>query len=51
MAKFYSKEEIDFLKKYAPKIGAALCAEKLNRNVNSIRSKLSRLKISSNIDS
>lgn len=50
MAKFYSKEEIDFLKKYAPKIGAALCAEKLNRNVNSIRSKLSRLKISSNID-
>lgn len=51
MAKFYSKEEIDFLKEYAPKIGAALCAEKLNRNVNSIRTKLCRLKISSNIDS
>ena len=50
MAKFYSKEEIDFLKKYAPKIGAELCAEKLNRGVNGVRQKLSRLKIPSNID-
>lgn len=47
MAKFYSNEEIAFLKENAPKFGATICAQKLGRSVNSVRSKLSSLKIPS----
>ena len=47
MAKFYSNEEVSFLKENAPKFGAVICAEKLGRSVSSVRRKLSSLKISS----
>lgn len=47
MAKFYSNEEIAFLKENAPKFGAAICAQKLGRSLNSVRSKLSSLKVPS----
>lgn len=50
MAKFYSKEEIIFLKENAPKFGASICAQKLGRSIASVRSKLSSLKIPSIID-
>lgn len=50
MAKQYSNEEIEFLKENAPKFGAQICAEKLNRKVDSIRYKLSRLGICSKRD-
>ena len=50
MAKQYSNEEIEFLKENAPKFGAQICAEKLNRKVDSVRYKLSRLGICSKKD-
>lgn len=50
MAKFYSKEEDDFLIKNAPIYGAQICADKLNRSVYGVRSRLSRLKVKSNKD-
>lgn len=50
MAKQYSNEEIEFLKENAPKFGAQICAEKLNRKVDSVRYKLSRLGICSKRD-
>lgn len=50
MAKFYSKEEIEFLEKYAPKIGVEKCAEKLGRSISGVQAKLNRLKIPSKID-
>lgn len=50
MAKQYSNEEIEFLKENAPKFGAQICAEKLNRKVDSVRYKLSRLGICSRRD-
>lgn len=31
MGKFYSKEEIEFLKENAEKFGADICVQKLNR--------------------
>lgn len=50
MARFYSDEEIEFLKENAPKFGAKICAEKLGRKVESVRYKLSSLGISSKKD-
>lgn len=47
MAKFYSDEEITFLRENAPRFGAVICAQKLGRSVNSVRSKLSSLKVPS----
>ena len=45
MAKFYSNEEVSFLKENAPKFGAVICAEKLGRSVSSVRRNLSYKKI------
>lgn len=43
MGKFYSKEEIEFLKENAEKFGADICAQKLNRPLQGIISKINRL--------
>ena len=47
MTKNYTKVEIDFLNQYYPIYGAKFCSEKLQRTIESIRAKTSRLKISS----
>lgn len=43
MGKFYSKEEITFLKENAEKFGAKICSEKLNRPLQGVISKINRL--------
>lgn len=43
MAKFFTKEEIEFLNNYADKLGYEICAQKLNRPIGGILSKLRRL--------
>ena len=50
MAKFYTKEEIEFLKENAPKFGVKICAEKLNKSEHSVYAKLNRLSIKPGID-
>lgn len=43
MGKFYSREEIEFLKKNAEKFGAKICSEKINRPLQGTISKINRL--------
>ena len=43
MGKFYSKEEIKFLRENAEKFGAVVCAEKLKRPLQGVMSKINRL--------
>ena len=47
MAKTYTQQEIDFLHQYYPIYGVKFCSEKLQRTIESVRQKTSRLKISS----
>lgn len=49
MAKFYSKEEINFLKENAEKFGAKICAEKLDRSLQGVISKINRLGLKINL--
>lgn len=49
MAKFYSKEEINFLKENAEKFGAKICAEKLDRSLQGVISKINRLRLKINL--
>ena len=51
MKNFYSKKEIEFLKKYYPNKGKRWCAKKLNRSVGTIRSKVSKLGLKQNQNS
>lgn len=51
MAKFYSKEEINFLKENAEKFGAKICAEKLDRSLPGVISKINRLGLKINLAS
>lgn len=46
MAKVYTQQEIDFLYQYYPIYGVKFCSEKLQRTIESIRQKTSKLKIS-----
>lgn len=46
--KIWSEEEIEFLKQNLKKFGAIICAEKLNRTINSVIGKGSGLKIGTN---
>lgn len=43
MGKFYSTEEIEFLKENAEKFGAVVCSQKLGRPLQGIMSKINRL--------
>lgn len=43
MAKFYSKEEVDFLKENVDKFGVEICAQKLNRPLQGVINKVNRL--------
>jgi len=47
--KYYTKEEIDWLKKNYPIYGSIYCAEKLNLSIRQIRSKIERLKLKKNV--
>ena len=50
MAKFYSEEEINFLKENAEKFGARVCSEKLGRPLQGVISKINRLGLKINLD-
>ena len=45
MQKFWTEEEIEFLREWYPAEGAELCAEVLDRTLSSVQHKASRLKI------
>jgi len=47
MNKLYREEEIEFLNNYYPIYGAKFCSEKLNRSIESLRAKASRLNLKS----
>lgn len=46
MAKFYTEEEINFLKEFGPKYGPKICADKLGRGLEGVKSKFYKLGIS-----
>ena len=45
MAKFYTEEEINFLKEFGPKFGPKICADKLGRGLEGVKSKFYKLNI------
>lgn len=45
MAKFYTEEEISFLKEFGPKFGPKICADKLGRGLEGVKSKFYKLNI------
>lgn len=45
MAKFYSEEEIKFLKEFGSKFGPKICADKLGRGLEGVKSKFYKLGI------
>lgn len=46
MAKFYTEEEIEFIKNFGPKFGPKICADKLGRGLEGVKSKFYKLGIS-----
>ena len=49
MAKHYTQEEIQFIKNYVEKYGIETCAEKLNRPLQGVKSKVFRLNLDASL--